>query len=106
MGSPSGRMPERAPERFLVATEACGGGTPDLSSASIFLGYVDLYRRKKSVGGASKGPRDRGRAQARVGVPSYLLASSKLPWLVLQVSRIMFVPKITLPKVSFRLDSV
>ena len=30
-GSPSGRVPERAPERFLVATEACGGGTPDLS---------------------------------------------------------------------------
>ena len=30
-GSPSGRVPGRAPERFLVATEACGGGTPDLS---------------------------------------------------------------------------
>ena len=30
-GSPSGRVPEQGPERFLVATEACGGGTPDLS---------------------------------------------------------------------------
>ena len=30
-GSPSGRVPERTPERFLVATEACGGGTTDLS---------------------------------------------------------------------------
>ena len=29
---PFGRVPELAPERFLVATEACGGGTPDLSS--------------------------------------------------------------------------
>ena len=57
---PSGRVPERAPERFLVATEACGGGTPDLSSYSMFLRYVDLYRRKKSVGGASRGPGDRG----------------------------------------------
>ena len=28
---PSGRVPGRAPERFLVATEACGGETPDLS---------------------------------------------------------------------------
>ena len=28
---PSDRVPERAPERLLVATEACGGGTPDLS---------------------------------------------------------------------------
>ena len=25
-------MPEWAPERFLMATEACGGGTLDLSS--------------------------------------------------------------------------
>ena len=62
-GSPSGRVPERAPERFLVATEVCGGGTPDLSSVSMFLGYVDLCRRKKSVGGALRGPGDRGRAQ-------------------------------------------
>ena len=30
-GFPLGRVPEQAPERFLVATEACGGGTPDLS---------------------------------------------------------------------------
>ena len=56
---PSGRVPERAPERFLVATEACGGGTPDLSSSSMFLGYMDIYRRKKLVGGAMRGPRDR-----------------------------------------------
>ena len=62
MGSPSGRVPERAPERFLVATEACGGGTPDLSFLMV-LGYLSLYRRKKSVGGFSRGPQDRGRAQ-------------------------------------------
>ena len=31
MGSPFGRVPGRAPERFLVATEACGSGTPYLS---------------------------------------------------------------------------
>ena len=60
MGSPSGKVLERAPERFLVATEACGGGTPDLSSVSMFLGYIGLYRQKKSVGGCSRGPRDRG----------------------------------------------
>ena len=62
MDSPFGRVPERAPERFLVAIEACGGGTPDLSSSSMFLGYVDLYRRKKSVRGALRGPRE-GRAR-------------------------------------------
>ena len=53
-------MPKRAPERLLVATEACGGGTPDLSSSLMFLGYMGIYRRKKSVGGASRGPGDRG----------------------------------------------
>ena len=46
-----------APERFLVATEACGDGTPDLLLSPKVLGYMDLYRRKKSVGGASRGPR-------------------------------------------------
>ena len=59
MDSPSDRVPEQAPERFLVATEACGGGTLDLSCSSMFLGHVDLYRRKKSVGGASRRPGDR-----------------------------------------------
>ena len=105
MGPPSGRVPGRAPERFLVAIEACGGGTPDLSCPWMFLGYVGLYRRKKSVGGASRGLGDRGRAQG-VGAPSYLLASSNLPWLELQVSRVIFFQKIMLPKVSFHLDSV
>ena len=61
---PSGRVPEQGPDWFFVAIEACGGGTPDLSSVSMFLGYVGLYRRKKSVGGASRGPRE-GRARPR-----------------------------------------
>ena len=60
MDSPSGRVPERAPERFLVATEACGGGTPDLSSVLEVLGYVGIYGCKGYVGGASGGPRGRG----------------------------------------------
>ena len=60
MGSPSGRVPEQAPKRFLVAIEACVGGTPDLSSDSMVLGYKGIYRPKKSVGGASRGPQDRG----------------------------------------------
>ena len=29
---------------FLVATEACGGGTPDLFCSLIVLGYMDIYR--------------------------------------------------------------
>ena len=62
MGSPSGRVPERAPERFLVATEARGGRTPDLSSVLEVLRYVGIYGCKGYVGGASGAPRGRGRA--------------------------------------------
>ena len=40
------------------------------------------------------------------GAPYPLVASSAASWLALQVLWITFVPKITLPKVSFRLDSV
>ena len=57
---PSGRVPEQGPDWFLVATEACGGGTPDLLCSPMFLGYIDIYRRKKSVRGATRGPRGWG----------------------------------------------
>ena len=57
MGSPSGRVPERAPGRFLVATKACGGGTPDLSSVLKVLGYVGIYGCKGYVRGATRPPR-------------------------------------------------
>ena len=105
MGSPFGRVPEWTLERFLVAIEACGGGTPDLSSVLEVLGYVGIYGCKRYIGGASGAPRGRGRALGGWARP-YLMASSMLPWLALQVSWIMFVPKITLLKVSFRLDPV
>ena len=62
-GSPSGRVPEQGPDWFLVATEACGGVTPDLFCSPMFLGYMDIYRRKKSVRGATRCPRGWGRAQ-------------------------------------------
>ncbi len=61
---PSGRVPEQAPERFLVATEACGGGTPDLSSILEVLGYIGIYGCRGYVGGATGAPRGRG---ARLG---------------------------------------
>ena len=40
---------------FSVATEASGGGTPDLLCSPMFLGYMDIYRRKKLVRGATRG---------------------------------------------------
>ena len=56
-------MPEEGPDWFLVATEACGGGTPDLGFVLEVWGYI----RGVGVGKKSGGPRDShevgGRAQ-------------------------------------------
>ena len=76
-GIPFRRVPERAPESFLVSTEACGGGTPDLSSVLEVLGY-------KSINGCRgtseqlRWPREaEGRAQG--GAPPTLMGSPGLP---------------------------
>ena len=45
-----------------VATEASGGGTPDLLFVLEVLGYDDIYGCRKYVGGATGAPRGRGRA--------------------------------------------
>lgn len=37
---PSGRVSEQGPDWFLVATEACGGGTLDLGSVLGFWGSI------------------------------------------------------------------
>ena len=42
---------------FSVATEASSGGTPDLLCSPIVLGYMEIYRQKKYVRGATRGPR-------------------------------------------------
>ena len=62
-GSPSGRVPEQGPDWFLVATEASGGGTPDLSCSLEVLGYMELYIGRRSTSGEPRGPHvERGRA--------------------------------------------
>ena len=53
-----------------VATEASGGGTPDLLCSPIVLGYMDIYRRKKYVGGAPRGPQGRGARPGGRPLPS------------------------------------
>ena len=60
---PSGRVPEQGPDWFLVATEACGGGTPDLGyflEVSVFIG---IFGVGLTSGGSPSRPRDRGRTQ-------------------------------------------
>ena len=96
---PSGGVPAKAPRRHLADTDCYDGGNCVSLCSWMFSGYVGIYRRKNYVGGRPRGLRDRG-------APSYLVAASAASWLALQVLRITFVPKITLPKVSFRLGSV
>ena len=56
---PSGRVPEQGPDWFLVATEASGGGTPDLCCV---LEVLSIYGCRRYVRGATGAPRGRGRA--------------------------------------------
>ena len=97
MDAPSGGAPEQAQRWDLMDTEGCGGGIRFLAPVLIVRGYVGIYRRKEYVGGAPRGPRGRG-------APSTLVTASGASWSRVQVSWITFGWKITIPKVSFRLD--
>ena len=60
---PSGRVPEQGLDWFLVATEACGGGTPDLGYVlEVWGSIIGVGIRNKSVG-PMESPRGRGRPQ-------------------------------------------
>ena len=55
--APSGWASGQAPRWDLVDTESYGGGIRVFARLLIVWGYVDIYRRKKYVGGATGGPR-------------------------------------------------
>ena len=57
---PSGKSPEKAPRWDLMGTEGCSGGKVVSWLSLIDLGYKSIYRRKKYVGGATRGPRGWG----------------------------------------------
>ena len=101
---PLRRRSGTGPKMGSCGTESDGGGIRVLVPYLVVWGYVGIYRRKEYVGGATGGPRGRGRAQG--GAPSTLVTSSEASWSRVQVSWITFGWKITIPKVSFRLDSV
>ena len=65
----SGGAPEQAPRWDLVDTESYGGGIRFLAPPPIIWGYVDIYRRKKYVGGTSRGPHGRGRPRGGAPYP-------------------------------------
>ena len=75
MDFPSGRVPEWALERFLVAIEACGGGTPDLGL------FLEVLRFIGGVGVRNKsgGPRGWGNAPTPLGMRPYLMDDSETP---------------------------
>jgi hypothetical protein len=53
---PSGRLSKKGPDWFLVDTEACGGGTLDLSPVLLKMEYLRIYRAEREVGGLPRGP--------------------------------------------------
>ena len=57
INAPSGRTPEKAPRWDLTGTEGCGGGIRFSWSLLMVWRDVGIYRRKKYVGGATRGPR-------------------------------------------------
>ena len=57
---PSGTVPAKAPRWDLADAEGYSGGNCVSWCPWMFSGYVGIYRRKKYVGGCSRGPRDRG----------------------------------------------
>ena len=88
----------------LTGTEGCGGETRVFSVVLMVSGYVGIYRRKEGTGGLTWDPRGRGRALG--GAPPTLVGTTSALLRGSQVSRAYFAPKISLPKVSFRMDSV
>ena len=73
VNAPSGGAPEQAPRWDLVDTEGCGGGNRVLAPYLIVWGYVGIYRRKKYVGGAARGPRGWGARLPALWPPRFFL---------------------------------
>ena len=67
--SPSGRLPEKGPDWFLVDTEAFGGGTFDLGLPPGVLEYLRIYRMKRRWRGVPSGPPPTRARQAPLARP-------------------------------------
>ena len=83
---PSDRVPEQGPDWFLVATEGCGGGTPDLGYFLEVFVFIGIFGVGLTSGGSPSRPRDRGprpggRARPPTSCPprSFLGVGSKSP---------------------------
>ena len=56
-------MPEQGPDWFLVATQACGGGTPDLGYVLGVSVYIRSFGVENKSGGLRAAHEGGGRAQ-------------------------------------------
>ena len=57
INAPSSGALEKDPRWDLLGTEGCGGGNRVSWCSWMFAGYVNIYRKKKQVGGATRGTR-------------------------------------------------
>ena len=55
---------------IFMATETCGGGTPDLGLPPGVLEYLGIYRMKRRCGRSTSGPPPRGARQAPLACAS------------------------------------
>ena len=92
MISPSGWEPEWDPDWFFVATEACGGGTPDLGSFRRFgylLEYLALESRQEGSRGGHRPPScGEGASACR------LVTSLSTSWPSSSLQEFLYFPKI------------
>ena len=102
---PPDGAPEQAPRWDRTGTEGCGGGIRVFLLPRCFQGTW-IYIGGRRASGEPEGAHEGGDVPAPLGAPWTLVAASLVPSRVLQVFCEDAVPKITLPKVSFRLDSV
>ena len=69
---PSGRVLELSPDWFLVSTEACGGGNPDLGSILGIWGYIRGVGIGDKTGEFTRGPQGWSARPTGVGRPPLL----------------------------------
>ena len=79
MDPPSGRVPEQGPDWFLVATEACGGGTLDLGYFLEVWGFIGEVGIKNKSGDPTESPQGTGARRP----PSWAARDSSGPTLLL-----------------------
>ena len=63
-----------------MATEACGGGTPDLGYVLEVWVYIRGFGIGNKSGGSPRRPRGRGRAPTLVGASGTFWPISDAPW--------------------------